>query len=225
MRGKKSKYEEHFELAKDKATCKKCGEVIRRRGSTTTGMQYHLASQHSIKASEKSEPEAGPAPKKSKIDDSCSSSTSKGPLDQYVTVKSKIPLEDLVAREAVKGATFRYLASSYLIKKGLCALGFQDEAPNHHTSVSKLVDKSAENHRAKLCEHLKNLAEKGQKFCAITDEWTCPGKKKRYINVSLHLKGNFRSIFYVKSIVVQLHSTVWKLQEFSLPEFSGVLEV
>ena len=143
------------------------------------------------KPREKSEPEAGPAPKKSKIDESCSSSTSKGPLDQYVTVKSKIPLEDLVAREAVKGATFRYLASSYLIKKGLCALGFQDEAPNHHTSVSKLVDKSAENHRAKLCEHLKNLAEKGQKFCAITDEWTCPGKKKRYINVSLHLKGNF----------------------------------
>ena len=194
-RGKKSKYEEHFDLSKDKATCKRCGEVIRRRDSSTSGMQYHLSSQHSIKANEKSESEAtvtpGPAPKKAKIDESGSSSTFKGPLDQYVTVKSKIPLEDLVAREAVKGATFRYLASSPLIKKGLSALGFQDEAPKHHTSVSKLVDKSAENHRAKLCEHLKNLAEKGQKFCVITDEWTCSGKKKRYINVSLHLKGNF----------------------------------
>ena len=192
MRGKKSKYEEHFDLAKDKATCKQCGEVIKRANCGTSGMQYHLSSQHSIKANEKSETEAGPAPKKSKIDERerGSSSTFKGPLDQYVTVKSKIPLEDLVAREAVKGVSFRYLASSYLINKGLSALGFQDEAPNHHTSVSKLVDKSAENHRAKLCEHLKNLAENGQKFCAITDEWTCSGKKKRYINVSLHLKGN-----------------------------------
>ena len=206
-RGKKSKYEEHFDLAKDKATCKQCGEVIKRRDSSTSGMQYHLSSQHSIKANEKSETEAGPAPKKSKIDERerGSSSTFKGPLDQYVTVKSKIPLEDLVAREAVKGATFRYLATSPLINKGLCALGFQDEAPKHHTSVSKLVDKSAENHRAKLCEHLKNLAEeKGQKFCAITDEWTCSGKKKRYINVSLHLKGK-KQKNYVKSIVVSHH--------------------
>ena len=200
MRGKKSKYEEHFDLTKDKATCKRCDEVIKRANCGTSGMQYHLSSQHSIKANEKSEPEAGPAPKKSKIDESGRSS--KGPLDQYVTVKSKIPLEDLIAREAVKGATFRYLATSHLINKGLCALGFQDEAPKHHTSVSKLVDKSAENHRAKLCEHLKNLAEKGQKFCAVTDEWTCSGKKKRYINVCLHLKGNFRSIFHVETIVV-----------------------
>ena len=213
--GRKSKYAEHFEISSEKATCKKCGEVVKMPGRSTTGLQFHLSSRHSIKPNASNDtPEAGPAPKKSKIDENS------GPMNKYVTVTSKIPLEDLVAREAVKGATFRFIANSHLIYKGLCALGYQDQAPRHHSTVSKLVDKSAENHRANLCEHLKNLVkEKGQKFCAITDEWTCSGKKKRYINVSLHLKGNFRNISCVKSIVVQLHSTVWKLQEFSLPHF------
>ena len=195
--GRKSKYDEHFEISNDKATCKRCGEVIKRPNRATTGMQYHLSSQHSITPNgQKDDTEtSSPAAKKAKIDESCNSSVSnqKNPMDRYVVVTSKMPIEDLVAREAVKGATFKYIASSFLIYKGLCSLGFQDQAPRHHYSVSRLVKKSAENHRAKICEHLKSLAtEKGQRFCVVTDEWTCSGKKRRYINVTLHLKGIFK---------------------------------
>ena len=207
--GRKSKYEEHFELSKEKGTCKRCGEVVKMPGRATTGLQFHLSSQHNIKINAQNTTtgasnslpnapndisEAGPAPKKSKIDEKS------GPMNRYVTVTSKIPLEDLVAREAVKGATFRFIASSQLIYKGLCALGFQDQAPRSHVAVSRLVDKSAENHRAKLCEHLKSLVEEGQKFCVVTDEWTCSGKKKRYINVTLHIKGNFCHLFFIAKL-------------------------
>ena len=33
------------------------------------------------------------------------------------------------------------------------------------------------------------MTEEDQRFCAVTDEWTCPVKRRRYLNVSLHLKG------------------------------------
>ena len=34
--GRKSKYAEHFEISSEKATCKKCGEVVKMPGRSTT---------------------------------------------------------------------------------------------------------------------------------------------------------------------------------------------
>ena len=183
---KKSKYDDFFEIKNEKATCKRCGEIISCKWRSTKGMLHHLLSKHGVTIDDKvqvEEESGASSAKKPKVE------KGQNTLNHYFPVTSKEPIEDLVAKEAVRGATFRFIASSYLIYKGLCALGFQDEAPKHHSTVSKLVDKSAENHREKLKIHLKNLIEKGQRFCIVTDEWSCAGKRKKYINVTLHLKG------------------------------------
>ena len=181
----KSKYDEFYEIKNEKATCKRCGEIISCKGRSTKGMQSHLSSQHSLKPDDKIQDESESSAKKPRIEKAQTS------ISDHFKVTSKEPLEDLIAKEAVNGASFRYIAKSNLIKKGLCALGFQDQVPRHHYSVSRLVDKSAENHRLKLKEELKKLVENGQRFALVSDEWTCSGKRKKYINVTLHVKGNY----------------------------------
>ena len=180
MSSKRTKYDEFYEIGKEKATCKQCGVVISVKGRNTSGMQKHLSKIHGKSAGDDLE-DAGPSSsKKSKNEVS---------IRDHFAVTSKEPLEDLIAREAIRGATFRYLAKSFLVKKGLSALGYQ--APNHHSTISKLIDKSAENHRLKLYVQLNNLIDDDQRFCVVTDEWTCGGKRKKYINVTLHLKGMY----------------------------------
>ena len=188
MARKRSKYDEFFEIdaKNEKATCKKCGETIKCKNRATTGMKTHLEKKHSIKNLDEVEESENPPAKKSKSNENSGGQTT---INRYFPISAKEPIEDLVAKEAVNGASFRYIAKSFLIKKGLCALGFEDQVPNHHSSVSKLIDKSAENHRSKLITHLKSLIDEGQRFCIVTDEWTCSGKKKKYINVTLHMKG------------------------------------
>ena len=63
-------------------------------------------------------------------------------MTKFFTVK-KPPLEELVSFEATKGVSFRYIASSPLIQKGIRAYGY--EPPKHHNKVRRLVHKSAEN--------------------------------------------------------------------------------
>ena len=62
----------------------------------------------------------------------------------------------------------------------------------HFDGLSMFVELNyctAENHRKIIREKLKKMTEEDQRFCAVTDEWTCPVKRRRYLNVSLHLKG------------------------------------
>jgi len=85
----------------------------------------------------------------------------------------KKPAEDLIAHdhEAAMGASFNYLAKSFLIKKGISNEGFN--APANHNSVKTYVCKSAETHRQKLIKNLKKSVQDGQQFSIISDEWTC----------------------------------------------------
>ena len=184
MPPRKSKYSEFFEFNGQNATCKTCGETIKRTSGSTSGLKYHLEEIHGKKSQSDEVENAGPAPKKAKSDDD-----GQKVMDDFYKVTGKEPLEDLVAREACNGATYSYIGKSYLIKKGLNSLGYK--APNHHYSVKRLVHKSAENHREKLREKLKKLKGDHQRFCVITDEWTCTNKRRKYINVTLHLKGKF----------------------------------
>ena len=111
-------------------------------------------------------------------------------LDKFVQRESA---EEMISREASQfNATFRYLARSILIKAGMGAKGYQDKAPRSHPTVKRMVHKSAEQHREKLRIKLKRLVNKGQRFCIVIDEWTCTNKQRRYQNVTLHLKGDFK---------------------------------
>lgn len=178
MKGKKSKYDDHFEIGSGKATCRKCGKIIILSLRNTYGMKYHAEKVHDVNFDE--EPKA-------KISKPTST------LDSFVQIK-KPSMEELVSQEAAQGVSFRYLAKSPLIRKGLAAHGYQDKAPKSHVTVQRCVKKSAVKHRQTVREKIKQHLKKGQRFCAITDEWTCPTKKRKYLNVTLHLKGKF--VFY-----------------------------
>ena len=178
----KSKYSDYFDVNKDKANCKICGSTIKLSDRSTRGLKTHLETKHQIKLNN-DEVEVGQAV--SMV--GTSKASKQQSLDKFVVKPS---VEELISRESANGATFRYLARSKLIRKGLAAYGYQDKTPKSHSMVKRLVHKSAETHRGKIREKLQRHLKNGHRFCSITDEWTCPAKKRKYLNVQLHLKGH-----------------------------------
>ena len=173
----KSKYEKYYNLTSEKGTCLKCGTVIKKSGGSSVGLKTHLKTKHDIDVD--SEILNAETPKEKPKQNSI--------MSNFVIRES---LEELISREASQlGATFRYLAKSILVRDGLKLRGYQDNAPRSHPTVQRLVHKSAEKHREILKRKLKKLVEEGQRFCLITDEWTCSTKRRRYQNVNLHIKG------------------------------------
>ena len=175
MPKKRTKYSDYFDTVKDKATCRRCGKVIQCTNGQTSGMNYHITKVHNINLSdaENAEPEE-------KI------SKPNSTLDGFVRVK-KPPLEEIISKEAAKGVSFEYLATSDLIHRGVRSYGY--EPPKSHNTVRSLVKRSAENHRKIYRDKFQELRKNGQRFCTIADEWTCPAKKRKYLNIILHLKG------------------------------------
>ena len=188
----KSKYADYFQIRGNKATCNKCSKVLTMKDGNTSSLAYHCDKVCHIKIQQ---------PKPNTEIQRQQQST----LDGFVKVQ-KPSKEELLSREAAHGVSFRYLAKSRLIKKGLASFGYN--APRNHTTVRTYVKKSANKHRQKLCDILKIHIKNGQRFCALTDEWTCSVKKRKYLNVHLHLKGKFE--FEFKEIKILFVS---KLQE------------
>ena len=148
-------------------------------------MKSHLKSKHDVNIDDI---EISVENEIQKSDSGASSSFKTNTLDKFVVRES---VDEKISREASQlNATFRYLSKSPLIKQGLSSLGFQDKVPKTHRSVARMVHKSAEKHREIVRIKLKRLKNNGQRFCLVTDEWTCGIKRRRYQNVTLHIKGN-----------------------------------
>ena len=182
MTGKKSKYLDYFEIYKEKATCKTCGAVISCVGRSTSAMKYHMEHKHQDKIGDSS-----PPVKKLKVDSSSSPS-----IEKFVKIK-KPSLEEIVAREAAKGASFEYLATSPAFKRCVTSWGYKPV--KSHNTIRKLLHKSAEKHRKIYRDKIQVLKNEKQRFCTIADEWTCPSKKRKYLNVILHVKGKKQSYY------------------------------
>lgn len=180
----KSKYADHFIIgqpSKEKATCRTCLKIVSYLSRSTSSMKYHAEKFHDIKFGEKTE-DSEPEIKKKKNEEGSSSI-----MNSFV-IKTKPSLEELVSREAAKGASFRYIASSELLHQGIRSNGY--EPPKSHTTVRKYVRISAEKHRKIYRDKFQILLGKNKRFCTIADSWTCTTKKKDYMNVILHEKGN-----------------------------------
>ena len=183
----RSKYAQYYDLTPNKGTCKTCKAVIQRSGGSSFGLLKHLK-QHGIKVQD--EPVTP-------------SVVTQKTLNNFVQRET---LEELVSREASQhNATFAYLGKSNLIRRGLSTYGHEDKAPRNHRSVSRMVDKSADMHRDIVRNKLKNLLKHGHRFCVITDEWTCTSKRRRYADVTLHIKGKIFNLNY-KDILFSIRS-------------------
>ena len=173
-----SKYDAYFDRksSKGKALCLKCGKPIQISGRSTYGMKSHLKTHDIIIDDNEDLPSPAPVPRKSQ-----------NTLDSFVIKES---LEESVSREASQfGATFRYLGRSILVRKGLTLMGYQNRAPRSHRTVQRLVHKSANIHRNIVRNKIQKLLKNSERFCVVTDEWTCSSKRRRYQNVILHVKG------------------------------------
>ena len=174
---KRKKYSEYFEISKDglSAKCKTCLKTIQCVDRSTSGLKYHAEKVHNFTTDDSIQQQ--PDEKKPKI----------SPIMANFVKKKKPTLEEIISKEATKGASFLYLAESDLIRRGISTYGYN--APTCSNTIRNLVHKSAENHREIYREKFKNYIENDERFCLITDEWTCPPKKRKYLNVTLHLKG------------------------------------
>ena len=170
MKEKKNLYDDYFDKFKDKATCKTCGSVLSCAGRTTSGLKYHIEKVHGITLAA----EAEPAEKKMKT------------ISSFFKAK-KPPLEELVSKSATKRVSFEFLATDDLIRGGIERHGYK--APKSHNTIRNHVRKSAQSHRKIYRDKFQALKKEGQRFCVVADEWTCSSKKRKYLNVILHLKG------------------------------------
>ena len=176
MKPKKTQYSDHFDIFKEKATCRKCGSVISSVKGTTSGMKYHLEKVHGKTLADDM---AEPAEKKMKT-------TSTPSASSFFKAK-KPPLEELVSKSATKRVSFEFLATDDLIRGGIERHGYK--APKSHNTIRNHVRKSAQSHRKIYRDKFQALKKEGQRFCVVADEWTCSSKKRKYLNVILHLKG------------------------------------
>ena len=76
------------------------------------------------------------------------------------------------------------MTRSELVKKGLNADGFSQ--PKSISTVSSYVAKSSEKKRDVVREKIKQQVEEGVRYAVVLDEWTCPGKRARFLNICLH---------------------------------------
>ena len=176
MKPKKTQYSDHFDIVKEKATCRKCGSVISSVKGTTSGMKYHLEKVHGKTLADDMDE---PAEKKMK--------TTTTPSASSFFKAKKPPLEELVSKSATKRVSFEFLATDDLIRGGIEKHGYK--APKSHNTIRNHVRKSAQSHRKIYRDKFQALKKEGQRFCVVADEWTCSSKKRKYLNVILHLKG------------------------------------
>ena len=48
------------------------------------------------------------------------------------------------------------------------------------------MEKSSEKNRDIVREKIKNQIKEGARYAVALDEWTCPGKRSRFLNICLH---------------------------------------
>ena len=185
---RRSKYTSYFDInyKKENAVCNRCAKTFQMKNGNTKGLKKHLKDKHNIDI-DKNTSKDNSASSVQSLDDEKSGPSNIG-IRKYFPTKTP-PLEELVSIEAARGASFRYITKSKTLGKGFSFSGNGYKPPKSSNTVRRLVHKSAENHRKIIREKLKKMTEEDQRFCAVTDEWTCPVKRRRYLNVSLHLKG------------------------------------
>ena len=77
-----------------------------------------------------------------------------------------------------------YVTRSDLLRKGLESDGLTQ--PQSITTVSSYVAKSAEKKREIIREKIKKQIKEGARYSISLDEWTCSGKRSRFLNIILH---------------------------------------
>ena len=71
-----------------------------------------------------------------------------------------------------------------MIRKSCLSEGLNQ--PKSISTVSSYVSKSAEKKREIVRQVIKDEIENGGRYSVALDEWTCLGKRARFLNICLH---------------------------------------
>lgn len=153
------------------AQCLKCPALIMCKGSSTSGLIYHLST-HNIKLDTGKNVDgdiAGPSqPKQSKL----------------MNFVQKSSLEEIVARLCAEdGFSIHSITNSSFIRESIKNRGYS--LPKNESDVMGLIFKMYD----KVVEEIKNdiaseIAD-GKKYSLSVDDWTSIGNKK-FMNVNVH---------------------------------------
>lgn len=179
MSSKKSEVWIHFEKhSSEEATCRKCGNNIKCKGSSTTPLINHLK-RHEIYINKRtSNQEETTSVKSSKIVNS----------QQILKFVKRESLGELLAKCAAKdGFSIHAITNSSAIREFIHKRGF--EMPRSRNTVKKLIIQFYEQKREELKNNLNTRKNNEQKFSITVDEWT-DINMKRYMNVTLHSKSS-----------------------------------
>ena len=76
------------------------------------------------------------------------------------------------------------MTKSDMVRKSLASDGLNQ--PTSVSTVSAYVAKSAEKKREIIRQKIKVQLKNGARYAISVDEWTCPGKRSRFLNIILH---------------------------------------
>ena len=121
-----------------------------------------------------------------------------------------------------------YVTRSDLLRKGLESDGLTQ--PKSITTVSSYVAKSAEKKREIIREKIKKQIKEGARYSISLDEWTCSGKRSRFLNIILHYMEESINLGmdYVNGHLpadAMKQMVIAKLKRFGLSKFLKILNV
>lgn len=186
--------------------CKDSHSVISASHRSTSGMRKHILSEHKINLDDFKLPSQIRQDKTKKIHSYFGSTT----------------CEETIARLAAKdGITFRQIASSVDIRKGLEARGFKDVPTSVHGVVSKIKV-----YYQKVTNSFKNEIKEVQqqsKFAIVFDEWTSL-RGRRYINITLISQKKIWNLGLIRIIGRATSVNCLDLVQFKLEAFGLTLK-
>lgn len=168
----------------DSATCTKCGTVIKVKGGTTTGIRYHLKSQHGIILSTQLK-------RTNQTPELVEHSASKHPkLTSFFQKKRDDTFPAIAARMTARdGLPFSKFCTSTDLRNLLTAAGHRN-IPKSANTIREIVCGYGDKMKKQVISEISKHKLNGEKFSATFDEWTSL-RNRRYMNVIVHTEKEF----------------------------------
>ena len=161
------------------AKCNVCGKVIKATAGNSKGLKEHSRTQHKIVVEKVDlSKEVLPPSKKTRI-------------DRYF-LPEKMSIETKISRLcSLTCLSFRVLSTDPDIRASLKAEGYP--LPRGNSEIQKLVYRKYDQVTDEMKAALNKLRNENARFTITTDEYTS-GRNRRYINVNIHVQGDFFSL-------------------------------
>lgn len=160
------------------AVCKRCGDLIKCSGGSTSSIRSHLKNKHGIDINS----------------NHCADNEASLPVKKNKTIldyTEKQTLKEIVSCLAIDGISIRAITRNKYIRDSIHRDGFH--LPANESDVMKLLHEDYEDKKNKMIIEIKGKIEQETKFSMSIDEYTTI-RGRRYFGINLH-EGGSNKIF------------------------------